>query len=178
MRSRWSLLFVVMHIAGVSGSATAQTLDQQRCSAPDLDLIISGCTAVIQSGHETPQNLATAFNNRGVAYASKRRLDRAVQDYDQAIRINPNDALAFGNRGNYYAVTRQYDRAIQDYDQAIRINPNFADAFYNRGRAYAHKRQYDLAIQDYDQAIRINPYEPNASRDRDLAKRAKGDHRI
>jgi tetratricopeptide (TPR) repeat protein len=174
MRSRWPLLFVLMHIAGFSGAATALTLDQQRCSAaPDLDLIISGCTEVIQSGHETLQNLATAFNNRGVAYASKRQLDRAIQDFDQAIRINPNDALAFGNRGNYYAVTRQYDRAIQDYDQAIRINPNFADAFYNRGRAYAHKRQYDRAIQDFDQAIRIKPNYAEALHNRRLAKRAK-----
>jgi tetratricopeptide (TPR) repeat protein len=177
MRSRWPLLFVLTHIAGFGGAATAQTLDRQRCSAaPDLDLIISGCTAVIQSGHETPQNLATAFNNRGVAYASKRQLDRAIQDLDQAIRINPSDALAFGNRGNYYAVKRQYDRAIQDYDQAIRINPNFAKAFYNRGRAYAYKRQYDRAIQDYDQAIRINPHEHNALRARNLAKRAKRGH--
>jgi tetratricopeptide (TPR) repeat protein len=123
MRSKWPLLFLLMHIAGSSDAATAQTLDQQRCSALDLDLIISGCTAVIQSGRETPQNLATAFNNRGVAYASKRQLDRAIQDYDEAIRINPNFADGFYKRGRAYAHTRQYDRAIQDYDQAIRINP-------------------------------------------------------
>jgi tetratricopeptide (TPR) repeat protein len=53
---------------------------------------------VIQSGHETPQDLATAFNNRGVAYASKRQLDRAIQDYDLAIRIKPNYAEALHNR--------------------------------------------------------------------------------
>jgi hypothetical protein len=35
MRSRWALLFVLMHIAGFSGAATAQTADQQLCLAPD-----------------------------------------------------------------------------------------------------------------------------------------------
>ena len=65
MRSRWALLFVLTHIAGFSGAATAQTLDQRRCLAPDPDLSISACTAMIQSGHETQQNLATAFYNRG-----------------------------------------------------------------------------------------------------------------
>jgi hypothetical protein len=42
-------------------------------------------------------DICNAFNNRGVAYASKRQLYRAIQDLDQTIRINPNDALAFGN---------------------------------------------------------------------------------
>jgi len=91
---------VLTHIADFSGAATAQTLDQQRCLAPDPDLKISGCTAVIQSGHETQQNLAIAFYNRGNAYVRKGQNDRAIQDYDQAIRLNPNFADAFYNRGN------------------------------------------------------------------------------
>src|SRR5580693_1748094 len=103
MRNRWALLFVLMHIAGFSGAATAQTADQQRCSAPDPDLSISGCTAMIQSGRETPENLAVAFYNRGTAYANKGQADRAIEDYDQAIRLNPNFAEAFNNRGAAYA---------------------------------------------------------------------------
>lgn len=46
MRNRWALLFVPMYIAGFGGAVSAQTLDQRRCSAPDPDLSISGCTAV------------------------------------------------------------------------------------------------------------------------------------
>ena len=65
--------------------------------------------------------------------------DRAIQDYDQAIRLNPNWAEAFNNRGRAYSDKGQHDRAIQDLDQAIRLNPNFAEAFYNRGHAYADK---------------------------------------
>ena len=71
-----------------------------------------------------------------VAYADKGQLDRAIQDYDQAIRLNPNDADAFTNRGVDYADKGQYDRAVQDYNQAIRLDPNSAKAFTNRGRAY------------------------------------------
>ena len=55
MRSTWALLFVLMNIAGFGGAATAQTPDQQRCAAPDPDLSISGCTAMIQSGRETQE---------------------------------------------------------------------------------------------------------------------------
>jgi tetratricopeptide (TPR) repeat protein len=133
MRSRSALLFVLMHIAGFSGAATAQTLDQQRCAGPDPDISIGACTAMIQAGQETQENIAKAFGNRGNAYFGKGQYDRAIEDYDQAIRLNPNYAFAFHGRGLAYAFKGQYDRAIEDYDQAIRIIPNFADAFVNRG---------------------------------------------
>jgi tetratricopeptide (TPR) repeat protein len=155
MRSRWSLLFVVMHIAGFGGAVSAQTLDQQGCPAPDPDLSISRCTAMIQSDHETQQNLARAFSSRGLAYARKGQYDHAIEDLDQAIRLNPNDAFAFRNRGTSYARKGQYDHAFEDLDQAIRLNPNDALAFANRGLTYSEKRQYDHAIEDFDQAIKL-----------------------
>jgi tetratricopeptide (TPR) repeat protein len=65
--------------------------------------VISGCTTVIQSGRENTENLAVAFNNRGNAYSDKGDLERAIQDYDQAIRLNPQYATAFNNRGMHTA---------------------------------------------------------------------------
>ena len=157
MSNRWALLFVLMHIAGFSGAATAQTLDQQRCSAPYPDVQISGCSAMIQSGHETQQNLAVAFYNRGNAYANKGQPDRAIQDYDQAIRLNPNLAEAFYNRGTAYAIKGQPDRAIEDFDQAIRLNPNFAVAFNNRGLAKQAKGDSAGGDADIAKAKQLNP---------------------
>jgi tetratricopeptide (TPR) repeat protein len=113
-----ALLFVLMHIAGFNGAA-AQTVNQQQCPASNPDLSISGCTAMILSGRETPGNLAEAFYNRGVAYDNKGQPDRAIEDYDQAIRLNPNHAKAFYNRGVAYTIKRQHDRAIEDFDHAI-----------------------------------------------------------
>jgi tetratricopeptide (TPR) repeat protein len=109
----------------------------------------------------------------------------AIEDLNQAIRINPNYSFAYNGRGLAYACKAQYDRAIRDFDQAIRlyqdqafaipINPNFAQALSNRGAAYAFKGQYDRAIGDYDQAIRIIPDFADAFYNRGLTKRAKGD---
>jgi len=52
--------------------------------------------------------------------------NRAIVDYNRAIRINPNYADAYFNRGYAYGEKKDYDRAIEDYTQAIRINPNYA----------------------------------------------------
>ncbi len=61
--------------------------------------------------------------------------DRAIADFDRAIRLNPEYATAFNNRGIAYQ-NNYFDRAIADYDEAIRINPEYATAFTNRGNAW------------------------------------------
>ena len=135
-----------------AGTAAAQDRDPQwnRCVLYDEhgklragaspDLAVGACTAIIQSGQETAKGLAAAFLNRGRGYAGKREYDRAIQDYDQAIRLDQNNAAAFSSLGNAYNRKHEYDHAIQDLDQAIRLDPNYAPAFLNRGAAYAAKR--------------------------------------
>src|SRR5215831_5870251 len=66
------------------------------------DLALRNCTAAIQSGKLSRENLAIAFSSRGSAYGKKGDLDRAIQDYDQYIRLDPNDAVGFINRGSAY----------------------------------------------------------------------------
>jgi tetratricopeptide (TPR) repeat protein len=163
MSRKFVLPFALVCIAGFSGTAAAQSPDQQRCAGSNPDVTISGCTAMIQSGRETEKSLYGAFFNRGRAYRIKGQFDLAIQDYNQAIRLAPNlanpvlTALAFDERGNAYLSKSQNDLAFQDFDQAIRLSPGYAQAFLDRGIVYGSKHQYDLAVQDFDQAIRIAP---------------------
>jgi tetratricopeptide (TPR) repeat protein len=71
------------------------------------------------------------FNNRGLAYAKLKQFEKAIQDYDQAIELNPKDFNAFNNRGPAYAKLKQFEKAIQDYNQAIELNPKDARTFNN-----------------------------------------------
>jgi len=122
MGNRWVLLFVLMQTAGFSAAVTAQTLEQKWCFAPGPgDDRISGCTAMIQSGRETPPNLAEAFKDRGNAYFGNGQYDRAIDDYDQAIRLNPNFAAAFYDRGLAHVHNGRPDRAIEDFGRATML---------------------------------------------------------
>jgi tetratricopeptide (TPR) repeat protein len=179
MRGSWALAFVLTQIAGFSGVAVGQAPDAQQCFSHDPDVAIAGCTATIQSGHETQEHIARAFSNRGGAYIRKREYDLAIQDLDQAIRRDPKSATSFYARGGVYNVQGQFDRAIQDFDQAIRLKPDLAPVFFaatlhERGLAYAGKGKYDRALQNYDQAIRLYPNLAQAFYDRGAALRALG----
>jgi tetratricopeptide (TPR) repeat protein len=74
----------------------------QTCTGnPDVewDLQIKSCTTLIQSGAESKENVAIAFYNRAQAHENMEDYDRAIADYNEAIRLNPNDADALLYRG-------------------------------------------------------------------------------
>jgi len=87
----------------------------------------------------------------------KSEYDRAVEDYDRAIRLNPTFAIAYEHRANVYSQKGDYERAIQDDTQAIRIDAHLISAVVGRGNAYLNRGEYDLAIQDYGRAIQLDP---------------------
>jgi tetratricopeptide (TPR) repeat protein len=154
------LPFVLMQIAGFSGTASAQTPDAQPCFSHDPDVAIAGCTAMLQSGHETQEHIARGFSNRGGAYIRKRQYDLAIQDLDQAIQRDPNYAATFRERGLAYAGKRQYNRAIQDYDRAIRLYPKLDQAFYDRAAALRSLQQQAPSEADFAKAGPLNPNLP------------------
>ena len=158
--------------AVLSGQARGDSWN--RCKDRDPDLAIAGCTAIIESGRENGVNLAGAFNNRGNAYAHKGENDRAIQDYDQVLRLNPSYGDAFVNRGRARVHKGEFELAFQDHDQALRLDSNNANALANRGFAYGVKGDYDRAIQDLDQALRLNPNQPEAQAAPERARQAKG----
>ena len=149
--------FLTVDLAAV---AAGQKPDEnwRRCRGNDPDLSIGACTGIIQSGREKGAKLAPAFTNRGAAYLQKDQNDLAIQDFDRAIQLSPDDATAFSDRGAAYLDKGEYDRTIQDCNQAIQLDPGVYQAFDNRGSAYLHKGQFDRAIQDFSQAIGLNPY--------------------
>jgi tetratricopeptide (TPR) repeat protein len=90
---------------------------------------------------ESPDVLARTLYSRGNGYQEKGDYDRAIQDYDQAIRLRHTDYRVIFNRGDVYYDKGDYDRAIQDFDQAIRLNPGFALAISRRADAYRPKAE-------------------------------------
>jgi tetratricopeptide (TPR) repeat protein len=165
-------------LLGAAMAAMGQNRQESlnKCQSVDPDAKITGCTALIQAGQNTTENLSVIYNNRGTAYDDKGDYDHAIQDFNEAIHLNPNAESAYYGRGYAYKKKGDYDRAIQDFNEAIHLNPNFERAYYDRGNAYIDKEDYDRAIQEFDIAIRLNPNDANAYNNRGVAYHKKGDY--
>jgi tetratricopeptide (TPR) repeat protein len=119
-------------------AAMGQTRQESfdKCQSVDPDAKIIGCTALLKADQDTNKNRAVIYRNRGAGYYNKGDYDGAIQDFNEAIRLNPNNANNYNNRGVAYKRKGHYDRAIQDYNQAIHLNSNDTIAYFNRGDAY------------------------------------------
>ncbi|MFO1099717.1 MAG: tetratricopeptide repeat protein [Xanthobacteraceae bacterium] len=160
----------------VFAASAKRDRDWDACNGSDSDAAIAGCTNVINRGkRETQSNRAAAYNNRGWSYSQKDDHDRAIADYDEAIRLDPNNALALVNRGWSYERKGEYDRAIADYDEAMEADPKYSLAYNNRGWVRYLQGDPDRAIADYTVAIRLDPKDPTAYINRCDAYNRKGE---
>jgi tetratricopeptide (TPR) repeat protein len=98
-----------------------------------------------------------AWTYRGIAWDVLGQADRALADYDEALRLAPEDFGTLLNRANLLTARQEHDRAIADYTAALRLYPEAATVVYNRGRAWALRQVYDKAVADYTEAIRLAP---------------------
>lgn len=101
---------------------------------------------------------------------------KAIASFNEAIRLNPNNAVAYYDRGLSYSRIGDRDRSIADYNEAIRLDPNYVWAFTNRGILYRSKGDVDRAIADFNEALRLNPVHTLALNGRGVAYANKGDY--
>jgi Flp pilus assembly protein TadD len=97
------------------------------------------------------------YYNRGNAYAEKGQYQPAIDDYNEALRLQPNFTSAYFNRGNVYKNLGQYKMAIKDYNNTIRLSPDFIVAYNFRGLDYGKLGEYELALENFNEAIRLKP---------------------
>jgi tetratricopeptide (TPR) repeat protein len=56
---------------------------------------------------------------------------KAIEDFNEAIRLDPAYAVAWNNRGEVYKLIGQNDKAIRDLTEAIRLAPRYVHPMYN-----------------------------------------------
>jgi tetratricopeptide (TPR) repeat protein len=114
-----------------------------------------------------------AYYARGGAYDGMRDFDRAIADYSEALRLNPDHAYILCDRARAFAAKFDYDRAIDDCTEAIRRDPQHVDAYRIRAQQYATQGDLDRAMADCDAALRLRPEESESHYDRGTLWAAK-----
>lgn len=93
----------------------------------------------------------------GSALQNMNRPEEAIEQYRNAIVINPNYAEAYNNLGNAFLDLKHPEDAIKQYIKTIDINPNNAEPYNNLGIALLNLKRPEEAIKQYRKAIDINP---------------------
>ena len=96
-------------------------------------------------------------NKLGSVLLSNGSLDKAIQEFQESIRIKLRYTDARTNLGIALVRKGDFDAAIQEFIEVTRRDPNNAQAHNNLGFALASNKNIDAAILEYQEALRINP---------------------
>ncbi len=105
-------------------------------------------------------NGAVEHRERGVSFLPKGEYDAAIAEFNEAVRLDPNDAEAYRLRGDAWGFKRDNDKAIADYDESIRLDPNDPRAPSARAILVEAKLK-SAAIAPLDDAVRRKPKDPS-----------------
>ncbi len=94
---------------------------------------------------------------RGNAHLDLGEFAQAARDYEEAIRLDPDNPVHRNNLGIALRYMEQFAEAIQAYSRAIELDPAYRDAYTNRGVAFADTGDLESAVRDFGRAINIDP---------------------
>lgn len=105
--------------------------------------------------HEAPTS--ENYLSRGQAWSAQKKFDRALVDYEAALRLNPNLSIAENGRGNCLQRQGDYDGAIKAYTRAIESKSDYAAAYNNRANAWRTMGEFEKALIDYEATLQLKP---------------------
>jgi len=97
------------------------------------------------------------YNNMGMAYASRGRIEDALTSYEKALRIDPGFVAAHINMGFSLNKEGRNDEANYHFEEAIRLNPGSQAAYFNFGNALFNQGDIDAAVGHYLKSLQLNP---------------------
>jgi len=100
--------------------------------------------------------------NLGAVLQSRGKLNQAIEQYDAALRIRPQDATVNNALGAVFIAEGHPDRAIPYLRTAEQIRPDYFDACYNLGNALASTGNFQAAEEQFAAAVHIKPDDADA----------------
>jgi tetratricopeptide (TPR) repeat protein len=101
--------------------------------------------------------------SRGAAYLQAKRLNLALDDFNHAIIMRPNNARAYHMRALAYDKKGDLDSALEDLRHAIYLNPEYGAAYRSRAMVLDKIGRSDEAVEDMKMASHLT--EVNLSED-------------
>lgn len=99
---------------------------------------------------------ASALEWRGYIYYLIGQTEKALNDFNEAIELDPTDSEHWTYRGLTLAETGCYEEALADLDHALKLEPTNKKAIVGRGRVHIETGNDAEALADIDKALAID----------------------
>lgn len=119
-------------------------------------------------------NFYPTYYNRGLLYSHDGQPDKAISDFDHAIKLKPS-VKAYIARGSVFFEQHDLARAIKDANAALEKEPENLKALYLLANCYDEQNKSDDAIMMYNHCIDQNPEEGLYYMRRGIVYGKKGD---
>jgi tetratricopeptide (TPR) repeat protein len=116
--------------------------------AASMKRVLTDCSQI-----ELVDQSNTAWFLRGSDLASLGNYAEALESFDRAIALQPNDTAAWVFRAVMLIHLEQYPAALESCNRAIAISPDYAEAWTFRGVALHRLGHYQDAYASYDRAV-------------------------
>ena len=153
-------------------SAPARSTAQEQSLPPRLqELFVQGVQAlrsnrldaaeeafrrVLQDGGK----VAFVYNNLGVVYQQRGEHERAVSQFREAIRLQPDYAAPRILLGASFLALRTIPEAIRQLEQAVKLQPREPLARLQLAKAYQYADNLPAAVEQYQVLRELAPEEP------------------
>ena len=126
------------------------------------DEALRTCDGALAEDALSAHDRASTYVNRGALYIGRGTSERAMQDFDAALAIEPDNADAHANRGVALLNLQNFQEAIAELNRGISGQPTRPErAYFARARAHEETGDIRGAYNDYRAATQLAPsWEP------------------
>ncbi len=129
----------------------------------DFDKAVDLLKKATAMDHKYGDELSAVYQQRGYAATKDQRYGDAISDYDEALKLTPQQAARIHEqRAAVEMKIQDYDKALADYSELIKQKPN--EIKYLSYRAYIYELKNDLqnSMADNEKILKADPNNQDA----------------
>jgi tetratricopeptide (TPR) repeat protein len=123
----------------------------------DFDKAVDSLKKAAAMDHKYSDELSAVYQQRAYAAANDQRYGDAINDYNEALKLTPQQAARiYEVRAAVEMKIQDYDKALADYSELIKQKPN--EIKYLNYRAYIYELKNDLqnSMADNEKILKLD----------------------